>query len=263
MKLRQIPRLAFRSGFAVALSILIGLLQGCEVHDVEVLRTADQRQANAAVAYLERYGGHPTVSMVSSSRQQTHIVLVPPAQENDARRLLHQLSIPAPVEPELDATGLHGSMSESQIRAVRERQRQLKSTIESIPGVVRAEVTLVLPRHSGMRKDDVKPQASVVVTFIPEANESVTELQSSVDRLVRNGVDGIDRNDKSAVQVEIRQINPRRIESKDTVLVDQGHVARLGLQRNVLAASSAVLMLAFAGLLATYARGLGMGKNPG
>lgn len=247
---------------AIALCACLSALQGCDEESVEVLRTPDQSELNAAIHYIGRAGGHPTALTTGSGGKPVYVVRVPPSEQHDARALLHQLSLPRPAEPETGATGISESMSESQLRPVRDRQRSLKTMIEALPGVVRAEVTVVLrPRQVAGARSDVEPQASVVVTHVHEAAESSEELRRTVEGLVRNGVEGIDRNSADAVRVVVRRVHLVSIQAQRAVVVEEATLARLGLQRNALGASSAVLLAGFLGLLGIYARGVGMAKR--
>jgi type III secretory pathway lipoprotein EscJ len=237
---------------------MASVLSGCTEKTVEVLRSKDQRDANAAVHWLERYGGHPSVEKAGDAREPIYVVTVPPGEHNGARALLHQLALPAPLNVTNDTGGLLPGPDDSLQKAIRLRQRELESAIEMDPQVVSAIVNLVLPpvRSGTRRNETIVPQASVMVAYIGENTPSA--LEATVRTIVAHGVEGI--ANPETVSVSLVRVEPIPIADGSTASTDFDELQKLRLQRTTFGAASLVLLLGFAALLVSYLRGLGLRK---
>lgn len=147
-----------RLGFAAGLFVMLGVVGGCDRREA-LVSVESQREALEILVELENagvVGAHLTTQ--SKSRREVQQISVPPEELGRARALLLQRDLPRQerggLESFANGDGIIPSPGDERARLMHAIAGELERTLESIDGVSRARVHVVLPEKDALLTGD-------------------------------------------------------------------------------------------------------------
>lgn len=193
----------FSKSFFFALFCLFVFI-ACE--NMAVVHDLKERDANEILVVLAKRGIKASKESVEKNQEVTWIVKVNKKDATEARRTLvaHRL-------PRIRHGGLSGICQDAGLiltpktekcREILAFKGEIINSLESIPGVVSADVVLNLPDKEEFPDENTpppRPTASVTLRVLKEASEQTKLTEGKVQEFVANGVSGLDSRDVAVI----------------------------------------------------------------
>jgi len=186
--------------------ILMGLvlfLMACQ--ESVLLQGLDQKNANDVLVMLSKNGVKATREAVTKQQQTTYTLKVDSADGARARELLVVNNLPREKELGLSGickdAGLIPTPKTEKCREMLAIKGEVINSLQSIPGVVSADVVLNIPDKQEFADENTpqqRPTASVVVQVGNWADQEVFS-ESKIQQFVANAVSGLDTRDVAVI----------------------------------------------------------------
>jgi type III secretion protein J len=209
----RVPFLRVRNLLAV---IAIATLIGC-AGESNIVHDLTEVEANEILVVLEGEG-IKSKKVAVAGRVVTYSVVVSGTDESDALRILVDNKLPKERSTGLEQVypagsgGLIPTKSEEKAKFLMALQGEIERKLKTLPGVVRAHVSAVMPDKDVIRDVDEKP---------PEATASVALVYNPVDE---DGKAGVPKEDiQRLVAASLEDLKPENV----TVIMAQNEPLKL------------------------------------
>lgn len=184
--------------------LLIALI-GCS-QQVPLLSGLDQKDANQIMVLLHKNGIQTKRTVVEKQQEMTWSISVSGRDEDHARELLVANHLPREKELGLKGVckeaGLIPTPKTEKCRELLALKGEIINSLESIPGVVNADVVLNIPEKEDFPSEDTpppRPTASVTVEVSKFGDGEARLTDAKIQRFVANSVSGMDERDVSVI----------------------------------------------------------------
>lgn len=186
------------------LCLLLMVLTACK--DVAIVHDLTEREANRISVLLARYHIESTPEKVKENQEVTWMVSVKDKDEAAARSILDANNL-----PKVKHGGLSGicktpplivSPETEKCQKILAYKEEIINSLESIPGVVSADVVLNLPDAQEFPDPNTPSPhatASVTVQQIKEADGAMSLTENKIQEFVSNSVSGLDERDVAVI----------------------------------------------------------------
>lgn len=182
---------------------LVLFLMACQ--ESVLLQGLDQKNANDVLVMLSKNGVKATREAVTKQQQTTYTLKVDSADGARARELLVVNNLPREKELGLSGickdAGLIPTPKTEKCREMLAIKGEVINSLQSIPGVVSADVVLNIPDKQEFADENTpqqRPTASVVVQVGNWADQEVFS-ESKIQQFVANAVSGLDTRDVAVI----------------------------------------------------------------
>ena len=182
---------------------LVLFLMACQ--ESVLLQGLDQKNANDVLVMLSKNGVKATREAVTKQQQTTYTLKVDSADWARARELLVVNNLPREKELGLSGickdAGLIPTPKTEKCREMLAIKGEVINSLQSIPGVVSADVVLNIPDKQEFADENTpqqRPTASVVVQVGNWADQEVFS-ESKIQQFVANAVSGLDTRDVAVI----------------------------------------------------------------
>jgi type III secretion system YscJ/HrcJ family lipoprotein len=193
------------------ISFLFLSLIGCQYQNLH--HNLDENSADQILAALHRSGIKSRKKKEVSGQDVSWTVQVLSGQTAEARQILIDQNMPRKKELGLSGVyqekGLIPTPDEQQARFLLALKGEIINSLESIPGVVDADVVLNIPRKSEfseLEEEEQRPTVAVVVR-IHEGSEATDLPEGKIQRFVANSVPNLDPNDVTVIMSVTRRVD--------------------------------------------------------
>lgn len=170
------------------------------VHDLT------ERDANEILVLLAKNSITATKQKVEKNQEVSWIVTVSPGDQELARSILVANNLPKVRHGGLEGickeAGLILTPKTEKCRELLAQKGEIINSLESIPGVVSADVVLNLPDKEDFPDENsvqLRPTASVTIQYLSDANVKTKLTEGKVQEFVANGVTGLDARDVTVI----------------------------------------------------------------
>lgn len=193
----------------IALVLMLVALVACEKRSL--LEGLDQKNANDVLVVLSKNGIQAQKKSVVKQQETTWQILVDSGDEAQARELLVANNLPRQRELGLSGVckdaGLIPTPKTEKCREMLALKGEIINSLQSIPGVVSADVVINMPDKQDFPDENVAPQrpAASVVLQLSELGDPEMFTEAKIQQFVSNAVTGMDMRD---VVVLISRVTP-------------------------------------------------------
>lgn len=191
------------------------------VHDLT------ERDANEILVLLAKNSITATKQKVEKNQEVTWIITVSPGDQELARSILVANNLPKVRHGGLEGickeAGLILTPKTEKCRELLAQKGEIINSLESIPGVVSADVVLNLPDKEDFPDENtvqLRPTASVTIQYLSDANVKTKLTEGKVQEFVANGVSGLDARDVTVIisyfEQNIDQNNLNQLEGTES-----------------------------------------------
>lgn len=188
--------------------ILIGfvlLFVACE-GDKAIVHDLNERDANEILVLLSRNNIKAFKEKEERNQEIYWLIKVNPEQETLARSILVSNNL-----PRLRKGGLEGICKEISMVTTEQTEKcrmllaakgEIINSLESVPGVVSADVVLNIPEKVEFPTEDTpieRPTAAVTVKYLTDANVKTALTEEKIKEFVANSVSGLDSRDVAVI----------------------------------------------------------------
>lgn len=194
-------RVNFKS-FLVLCCLMV--LVSCQ--EVAIVHDLDERDSNEIIVLLARNDIAATKVKEERNQEIFWNIHVDPANEMKARSILVANNL-----PKVRQGGLQGICENTSMIVTEETEKcrkllaykgEIINSLESIPGVVSADVVLNIPDKEDFPDEDTavaRPTASVTIKYLTDANVKTSLNEGKVQEFVANSITGMDARDVSVI----------------------------------------------------------------
>lgn len=193
-----------------------------------LVQELDQKDANEIMVILSRNGITAKQESVSKQQETTWSIFVSPGDEQRAREILVANYLPRKKELGLSGickeAGMIPTPKTEKCREMLALKGEIINSLESIPGVVNADVVINIPDKEDFPDEDAplkRPAASVVVQIGDSASGDGFVTESKVQQFVANAVQGMDVRDVAVIISRVGYL-PKPPEGVDDTDVVEG-----------------------------------------
>ncbi|MBU0505190.1 MAG: hypothetical protein ABII18_10650 [bacterium] len=191
----------------ITLILMVGFLMNLTAcKDVALVHDLNERDANEIIVLLARNNIPANKEKEVRNQEVFWYIEVSPNDEMQARSILvaHRL-------PRVRQGGLEGICKDAGLILTPKTERcrellaykgEIINSLESIPGVVHADVVLNIPEKDDFPDENVpqpRPTASVTVQYLKDANVQTRLTEAKVQEFVANTITDLDSRDVSVV----------------------------------------------------------------
>ena len=183
---------------------LMLMLTACR--DIAIVHDLDERDANGILVVLSKHGIAAQKEKVEKNQEVKWSVTVSPANEIPAQNILLANNLPKVRHGGLSGickdAGLILTPKTEKCREILAYKGEIINSLESIPGVVSADVVLNIPDKEEFADPNAAvphPTASVTVEYLKEANKQTPLTEAKVQEFVSNSVSGLDSRDVAVI----------------------------------------------------------------
>ena len=180
--------------------------------EVEIVHDLTERDANEIMVLLSRNNIPATKHKEISNQEVFWTIKTKPDVELQARSILVANNLPhirhGGLEGICKDAGLILTPKTERCREILSYKGEIINSLESIPGVVSADVVLNLPEKEDFPDENVpqaRPTASVTIQYLTDANVKTRLTEGKVQEFVANGVNGLDMRDVTVIISYIEQ----------------------------------------------------------
>lgn len=180
------------------------ILVSCQ--EVAIVHDLDERDSNEIIVLLAR--NNIAATKVKEERNQEIFwnIHVDPDNEMRARSILVANNL-----PKVRQGGLQGICENTSMIVTEETEKcrkllafkgEIINSLESIPGVVSADVVLNIPDKEEFPDEDTavaRPTAAVTIKYLTDANVKTSLNEGKVQEFVANSITGMDARDVSVI----------------------------------------------------------------
>ena len=192
--------------FKHLLLTLFFLLTSVACKDSAIVHDLKERDANEILVILAKQGIKASKESVEKNQEVTWIVKVDEKDGPEARKTLVANRLPRVRHGGLSGicqdAGLILTPKTEKCREILAFKGELINSLESIPGVVSADVVLNLPDKEEFPDENTpppRPTASVTLRVLKEASEQTKLTEGKVQEFIANGVSGLDSRDVAVI----------------------------------------------------------------
>ncbi|MBX7149080.1 hypothetical protein K1X76_08330 [bacterium] len=171
---------------------------------VTLVQDLDQKNTNAILFVLAKNGISAQKQVVEKQQEKSWVVTVASGDEVRAREILMMNQLPKERQLGLSGVckdaGLIPTPKTEKCRELLALKGEIINSLESIQGVVSADVVLNVPEKEDFPDENAppkRPTASVVIEVSAEFGKNITE--SKVQQFVANAVTGMDVRDVAVI----------------------------------------------------------------
>lgn len=195
--MKTLLQLAFLAAFALTLS-------SCK--DISIVHQLDERDANEILVVLARHDIMAKKEHVEKNQEVKWTVTVKPADEMNARQVLVANNLPkvrlGGLEGICKDAGLILTPKTEKCREILAYKGEIINSLESIPGVVSADVVLNIPDKEEFPDENAptpRPTAAVTVQYLKDGQTGSLLTEGQVQQFVSNSVNGLDPRDVAVI----------------------------------------------------------------
>ncbi|MBI4412429.1 MAG: hypothetical protein HY541_08100 [Deltaproteobacteria bacterium] len=189
----------------IILFFLFAACIGCS-QQVPLLSGLDQKDANQIMVLLHKNGIQTKRTVVEKQQEMTWSISVSSRDEDRARELLVSNHLPREKQLGLKGickeAGLIPTPKTEKCRELLALKGEIINSLESIPGVVNADVVLNIPDKEDFPDENTppnRPTASVTVEVSKFGDGEGRLTDAKIQRFVANAVAGMDERDVSVI----------------------------------------------------------------
>jgi len=193
------------------LLLVVTLCVACQYNSLH--HNLSETEADQILAVLHRSGIKCRKQKEISAQEVSWTVEVLSGQADEARQILIDHNLPRQKQLGLSGVyqekGLIPTPDEQQARYLLALKGEIINSLESIPGVVDADVVLNIPKKtefSELEEKEERPTVSVVVR-IHEGSEATNLTEGKIQRFVANSVPNLDPNDVTVIMSVTRRVD--------------------------------------------------------
>lgn len=188
----------------VFLALFCVVLVGCK--DIDIVHELDERDANEILVVLSRHDIVAKKEKVEKNQEVKWTVTVKAADEMGARQILVANNL-----PKVKLGGLSGICKDAGLiltpktekcREILAYKGEITNSLESIPGVVSADVVLNIPDKEEFPDEDAPiphPTASVTIQYLKDGQSGSPLTEGKVQQFVANSVSNLDPRDVAVI----------------------------------------------------------------
>jgi type III secretion protein J len=198
----------------VFLLFFVMSLVACD--DTPIIHDLQERDANEILVLLSQHSIEAKKEKAEVNQEITWTVTVTPENEAKARSILVANNLPRIRHGGLSGicqdAGLIATPKTEKCREILAYKGEIINSLESIPGVVSADVVLNIPdKEEFPDKDAVpaRPTASVTVQYLPNPKHSTKLTEQKVQGFVANAVSGLDSRDVTVIISLVDSVFPQ------------------------------------------------------
>lgn len=211
-----------KSNFVKCIVILFALsFFAC--NEVGIVHDLNERDANEILVLLSQNDIEAKKEKEVRNQEIFWSVTVSPGDSDQARSILVANHLPKIRHGGLEGickdAGLILTPKTEKCREILAFKGEIINSLESIPGVVSADVVLNIPDKDEFPDENSlphRPTASVTIRYLSDANVQTKLTEGKIQEFVANGIAGLDSRDVSVIISYLQQ----RMHSSDFVNVD-------------------------------------------
>lgn len=199
-------RLIRSTKVALFTAAFLVLCVGSSCTELPLVQELDQQDANEIMVILSRNGITARQESVPKQQETSWSIYVSKADEQRAREILVANYLPRKKELGLSGickeAGMIPTPKTEKCREMLALKGEIINSLESIPGVVNADVVINIPDKEDFPDEDTplkRPAASVVVQIGDSASGDNLVTESKVQQFVANAVQGMDMRDVAVI----------------------------------------------------------------
>lgn len=205
-----------KSGLILFLIFCSTHLTACK-EKIAIVHDLQERDANEILVVLARHHISATKEKVEKNQTVTWNVKVESEDDMQARSILVANNLPKVRQGGLKGicqdAGLILTPKTEKCREILAYKGEIINSLESIPGVVSADVVLNIPDKEDFPDENMptpRPTASVTIQYLKDSHGSTVLTEGKVQEFVANGVSGLDARDVTVILsvVETGLANP-------------------------------------------------------
>lgn len=198
LTLNATPKRALQRAIAVFGLLLTTLFAGCD-GDIDIVHGLTELEANEILVVLDQEGIDAN-KMIEEGRVITWAIVVKQSMKGDALGILVANRLPKPRPQGLaevypaGSGGLIPTKSEEKAKFLMALQGEIERKLTSIPGVLKAHVSVVIPEKEVVRDINQKPpepSASVAVVYNPDASGEMPLTKAEVADLTAASIEAL------------------------------------------------------------------------
>lgn len=225
---------------SVLFLFLLLTLTACR--DIAIVHELEERDANGILVVLSKHGIAAKKEKIEKNQEVKWSVTVSAANEIPAQNILLANNLPKIRHGGLSGickdAGLILTPKTEKCREILAYKGEIINSLESIPGVVSADVVLNIPDKEEFADPNAPvphPTASVTIEYLKEANKQTPLTETKVQEFVSNSVSGLDSRDVAVIISYLESGVP--LEDKDGKTTD-GLVPDTSVAENTVASTS-------------------------
>ena len=191
----------------ITLILMVGFLMNLTAcKEVALVHDLNERDANEIIVLLARNNIPSNKQKEVRNQEVFWFIQVSPNDEMQARSILVAHRLPRVRQGGLEGickdAGLILTPKTERCRELLASKGEIINSLESIPGVVHADVVLNIPEKDNFPDENVpqpRPTASVTVQYLKDANVKTRLTEAKVQEFVANTITDLDSRDVSVV----------------------------------------------------------------
>lgn len=206
-----------------ALSFLVSCQEEAIVHDL------NERDANEIIVLLAKNEIIAAKQQEVRNQETFWSIVVDPSDTMQARSILVSNNLPrirhGGLEGICKEAGLILTPKTEKCREILAYKGEIINSLESIPGVVSADVVLNIPEEEEFPDENTltkRPTASVTIQYLSDANVKTELTEEKIQEFVSNSVSGLDARDVTVIISYFKQTLAQNEAAADSVADQDG-----------------------------------------
>jgi len=175
-------------------------------NDIAIVHDLNERDANEILVLLSKNNIKATKQKEIRNQDVFWIISTPPSDELQARSILVSNNLPRIRQGGLEGickdTGLILTPKTERCRELLAFKGEIINSLESIPGVVSADVVLNIPEKEDFPDENQpqpRPTASVTLQYLADANVKTRLTEGKIQEFVANSITDLDSRDVTVI----------------------------------------------------------------